>query len=112
MGLLWLNLFTHTDRYLGNWSRPDANSAYYNQLMVHPGHRRKGVGRTLVESAACRAHAAGRSRLRAAVLKGNTASADLHSALGFDSAASFSGIRVGPITVRVPTARGLVSSAG
>ena len=35
-GVLWLNLESHVDTYVGRWSKPSSRIAYYNPLQVSP----------------------------------------------------------------------------
>lgn len=102
VGLLWLNLVSHTDTYLGRCSRPSPETAYYNQLQVATEYRRQGIARSLVVAALHECIRRERKTLRAAVLHGNTASADLHEALEFAPVAIVRGVRVGSLTVRLP----------
>ena len=104
VGVLWLNLSSHTDEYLGRWSMPSATTAYYNQLQVAAEYRRRGVARSLVLAALGECARRERQLLRAAVLGDNTASSALHEQLGFVPIAVVRGVRVGPLTIRLPGA--------
>jgi GNAT superfamily N-acetyltransferase len=97
IGLLWLNLCSHSDRHFGRWSAVSDSIAYYNQLFVDPAARRGGIGTSLVRAAAQVAASAGRHRLRAAVVAPNPASIALHRKLGFQPVVHMVGLRAGDL---------------
>ena len=95
IGVAWVNLESHSDRYLGKWSRPDSTTAYFNQLFVSPDSRGQGDGRKLIMGALWTAAHAGRQTMRSAIPDGNETRLNLHREAGFELGAKVIGIRLG-----------------
>jgi ribosomal protein S18 acetylase RimI-like enzyme len=85
--------------------------AHIAQVVVDPSHRRQGLGRRLLLSAAARAASLGAKRLTLIVSGHNTAARALYSSLGFTRRGTFlfgqrgaAPRRVGGITIRTGAA--------
>lgn len=61
---------------------------YLSSLAVRPGHRRQGIGRELLRSAAASALAAGHSEMSLHVFRAQTAAIALYSSVGFEERGS------------------------
>lgn len=62
---------------------PQAPYAYVSDLIVQAAHRRRGIGRTLLDAAEAYARQAGAAVLRINVLANNTGAAALYGRAGF-----------------------------
>lgn len=101
VGLVWANLATHVDDFLGEWSRPTERHGYLNQLMVHSGFRSQGVGQLLIRSVRVEAAKRDRSQIHCAVQPSNTASLRaFRSELAVTEARLF-GVRLGTRTASI-----------
>lgn len=63
--------------------RLDEDEAYIEQFAVHADHRRRGIGRTLLDACEAQARDAGKRRLTLWVTEGNTAAVSLYGANGY-----------------------------
>lgn len=101
VGLQWINITGHPDPHFGRLSRPDATTAYLNQIVVDERYRIRGYApRVMIASVAAAANA-GFDRVRGLVAIDNQTMHALVQGLGFERTASQRGIRLGPkLTLR------------
>jgi ribosomal protein S18 acetylase RimI-like enzyme len=74
---------------------PEPGIWYIGLLLVHPEHRRTGLGRLVVEGLAQHAAGQGAQRLRLGVVEANTAALAFWTALGFAEHRRSAGHRIG-----------------
>lgn len=68
---------------LGFMSQSESPVGYIHLVGIDPGHRRRGVGRTLYEEFTRAMQDAGVKKLKAITTPGNQGSVDFHKALGY-----------------------------
>ena len=102
VAVVWMNLVGHADAYAGRWSRPDPETGYLNQLLVHPDHRGRGCGKLLVAAACASAAQAHRTRVSVIIQPTNAASIALFRGVGATRLARIQVFRAGPMSVRLP----------
>jgi ribosomal protein S18 acetylase RimI-like enzyme len=95
LGVVWLNLVSHVDRFGGSWTRPDGSAGYLNQLLVDPGARGGGVGRDLVRGVRVAGAERQLTEIRALVRPDNPPSVAVFTREGARRIARIFGVRVG-----------------
>jgi GNAT superfamily N-acetyltransferase len=83
VGLQWINLHLHQDRFFGAVSRPAPGLAYQNQMFVLPDYRSRGYGPRLMLGSLYLAAERGAERARGAVLSDNRTMIRLLEGVGF-----------------------------
>lgn len=97
----WVNLVSHADTYLGQWSRPSRDTCYLNQVFVAPQHRRRGLAGSLVAGALSAANQRGVAHLCLAVSDSEGPVSRIARANGMSNVGCVRGVRIGQrITLR------------
>jgi len=101
VGLQWVNVAGHPDPHFGPLSRPDANTAYLNQIVVDEGYRIRGYAPRVMIASVVAAGEAGLARVRGLVARDNDTMHNLVRGLGFERTAAQQGVRLGSaVTLR------------
>lgn len=83
VGIVWINVHGHPDRYAGRLARPTTSATYLNQLMVKDTHRGQGFGSDLVRGVQALSAEVGRNSVQTLVRPDNHSSvATMRSAGG------------------------------
>lgn len=101
VGLQWVNVTGHPDPHFGALSRPDATTAYLNQIVVDERYRIRGYAPRVMIASVVAAGEAGFPRVRGLVARSNDTMHTLLQGLGFERTAAQQGVRLGSsITLR------------